>query len=119
MSNLRLTNDAATLDHDRFQQSLCRLFEPPCGTAAVSMQAEAGSAIISLRIRFEHGGPTIPHMRGRLVDASLVGEALAPDFTLALPYQVDLREDVQHRSNAALVLQLESIKAVRAHRPAL
>ena len=32
-----------------------------------------------------HGGPTISHMRGMLVDPVLLQDALDPDFTIAYP----------------------------------
>ena len=115
VSNLRLSNDAASFDSGRFREKICTLFEPSCDPDhVVDLGLEPGSVILSFTIRFVRGGPTVRHMRAQLVDPDLVQSALAPEFMLALPYAVHLFEDVQHRSNDALVEHLTSIKTIGA-----
>ena len=47
---------------------------------------------------------------GQPVPLAEVAEALAPDFTLALPYTAITREITNHRSNDQLIFKLQTLK---------
>ena len=96
-----------------FKENICTLFEPPCSSSSIrDVEAQAGSSLVNFTIDFVPGGPTIRHMRSRLVDSFLVQEALGNDFTLVLPYRLQLVELTEHKSNSQLRLQLGGLKAV-------
>ena len=107
-----LADDINSFDDGRFKQKICELFEPKCKTGNVrDIVKQAGSTRVDFTIRFVHGGPTIPHMRERLVDEIHLNETFGSDFTLLLPHHPTLTEQVVHESHTSFVVKLGLIKA--------
>jgi len=113
VTHMSLAGDPSSFNAGLFRSRICTngLFDVSCSTSQMTrISAVAGSTVVSFTIKFVNGGPTISHMRSRLVQPELVQQALGADFTLAYPYEVRMYEDVQHRSNDDLMFELGAIK---------